>query len=70
MLKDDVFVGDISPQRATAGGHLSKGIRRGMELRCKTLDSYPSNKIQKQKQTNKQTVGVGGEGSVAENNYF
>lgn len=50
---NDVFVGDISPQRATADGHLSKGIRRDMELRCKTLDSYPSNKIRKQKQTNK-----------------
>lgn len=44
-VKDDVFVGDISPQRATAGGHLSKEIRWGMELRCKTMDSYPSNKI-------------------------
>lgn len=28
-----MFVGDISPQRTSADGHLSKGIRQGTELR-------------------------------------
>lgn len=40
-----MFVGDIRPQRASVGGHLSEGIRKSKELRCKTLGSYPSNKI-------------------------